>query len=50
MILQGSADIETEDGDRLVVKPGDVLVTPKGTKGVWHVHEPIVKFFAIYDA
>jgi uncharacterized cupin superfamily protein len=50
VILQGAAEIETEDGERLAVKAGDVLVTPKGTKGVWHVHEPIVKFFAIYDA
>jgi uncharacterized cupin superfamily protein len=50
MILQGRADIETEDGQRIAVGAGDVLVTPKGSKGVWHVHEPIVKFFAIYDA
>ena len=51
MILQGSADIETEDGaDAARCGAGDVLVTPKGTKGVWHVHETIVKFFAIYDA
>ena len=50
MILQGSAEIETEDGTMLPVRAGDVLVTPKGTKGVWHVHETIVKFFAIYDA
>lgn len=50
VILKGSADIETDDGQRLRIGPGDVLVTPKGTKGVWHVREPIVKFFAIYDA
>jgi uncharacterized protein len=50
MILQGSAEIETEDGRRLPVRAGDVLVTPKGTKGAWHVHETIVKFFTIYDA
>lgn len=50
MILQGSADIETEDGQMLPLRAGDVFVTPKGTKGVWHVHETIVKFFAIYDA
>jgi uncharacterized cupin superfamily protein len=50
LILRGSADIETEDGTMLAVAAGDVLVTPKGSKGVWHVHETIVKFFAIYDA
>ena len=50
MILKGSADIETDDGAMVHVGPGDVLVTPKGSRGVWHVRETIVKFFAIYDA
>ncbi len=50
VILEGSADIETDDGTMLHVGPGDVLVTPKGSRGVWHVRETIVKFFAIYDA
>lgn len=50
IILQGSADIETEDGQTIPVRAGDVLVTPKGSRGIWHVREPIVKFFAIYDA
>jgi uncharacterized cupin superfamily protein len=49
VILKGSADVETEDGEMLHVGPGDVLVTPKGTKGIWHVRETLVKFFAIYD-
>ena len=49
VILKGTADIETQDGEMLHIGPGDVLVTPKGTKGVWHVHETLVKFFAIYD-
>ena len=50
VILQGAGEIELDNGDRLAVGVGDVLVTPKGTKGVWHVQETIVKFFAIYDA
>jgi hypothetical protein len=50
VILQGAADIETEDGRVLSVGPGDVFVTPKGTKGVWHIKETVVKLFAIYDA
>jgi uncharacterized cupin superfamily protein len=50
IILQGAGEIELDNGDRLRVRAGDVLVTPKGTKGVWHVQETIVKFFAIYDA
>jgi uncharacterized cupin superfamily protein len=49
VILKGSADIEIDDGSVLHVGPGDVLVTPKGSKGVWHVRETLVKFFAIYE-
>jgi Predicted enzyme of the cupin superfamily len=50
MILEGEADIETEDGQMLSVRAGDVLVTPKGSKGVWHVRSKIVKFYAIHDS
>ena len=32
----------------LRVGAGDVFVTPKGSKGTWHVHETVAKFFAIY--
>jgi len=49
MILQGEADIETPDGTVHTVKAGDVLITPKGTKGTWRIRETIVKFYAIYD-
>src|ERR1700693_2882398 len=50
MILAGEADIETDDGQMLTVRAGDVLVTPKGCKGVWHVKSKIVKFYAIHDS
>ena len=50
LILSGVADIETEDGRTLRVGAGDVLVTPKGSKGTWHIRETIVKFYAIYGA
>jgi uncharacterized cupin superfamily protein len=49
MILQGEADIETPDGTVHTVRAGDVLITPKGTKGTWRIKETIVKFYAIYD-
>jgi len=47
-ILEGSADIETDDGRMLRIGPGDVLVTPNGSKGTWRVHETLTKFYAIY--
>ena len=50
MILEGEADIETEEGEMLAVRAGDVLVSPKGSKGVWHVRSKIVKFYAIHDS
>lgn len=50
LILAGDADIETADGSILKIGPGDVLVTPKGSKGTWQVREKIVKLYAIYDA
>ena len=48
LILAGSAEIETDDGVRHTVRAGDVLVTPKGSSGTWHITEKIVKFYAIY--
>jgi uncharacterized protein len=50
LILQGRAEIETAEGDVLEVGPGDVLITPKGSKGTWRIHETLVKCYAIYDA
>jgi uncharacterized cupin superfamily protein len=49
LILAGEADIETPDGALHTVKKGDILVTPKGSKGTWRIKEKIVKFYAIYD-
>ncbi|MGE5226945.1 MAG: cupin domain-containing protein [Planctomycetaceae bacterium] len=50
VILEGEADIETPDGAVHTVRAGDVLVTPKGSKGTWRIREKLVKFYAIYDA
>lgn len=47
-VLGGSADVETDDGRVLHVGPGDVLITPKGSKGTWRIHETIAKVYAIY--
>jgi uncharacterized cupin superfamily protein len=49
LILEGDADIVTDDGRTLSVGPGDVLVTPKGSAGSWVIRETIVKFWVIYD-
>ena len=49
LILEGDADVVTDDGRTLTVGPGDVLVTPKGLAGTWVIRERIVKFWVIYD-
>lgn len=50
LILSGVADIETPQGQVLRVGAGDVLITPKGSKGTWRIHETLLKFYAIYGA
>jgi uncharacterized cupin superfamily protein len=47
-VIRGSAEIETDDGRALLVSACDVLVTPIGSKGAWHILEPLVKFYAIH--
>src|SRR4029079_9638509 len=49
LILEGDADIITDDGRTLTVGPGDVLVTPKGSAGTWVSRETIATFWVIYD-
>lgn len=49
LILEGEADVETPDGTVHTVHAGDVLVTPKGSKGTWRIRKKLVKFYAIYD-
>ena len=47
-VLEGDADIETDDGRTLRLGPGDILVTPNGSKGTWRIRETLVKVYAIY--
>lgn len=49
LILAGEADVEEPDGTVHTVRAGDVLVTPKGSKGTWRIRETIVKFYAIHS-
>ncbi len=48
-ILEGLAHVETEDGRMLRVGVGDILVTPNGSKGTWHIAETLTKLYAIYS-
>ncbi len=47
--LEGRVVVETEDGQRVEVKKGDLAVFPKGLKCTWLIKEPIRKHFNILD-
>jgi uncharacterized cupin superfamily protein len=48
-ITGGAAEIEFDDGRVFTLAPGDVVVTPFGSKGVWRVRERVSKVYAIYE-
>ena len=50
VILSGAAELEEPDGTVHPLRPGDVMITPKGSKGTWRITETIVKFYAIYES
>jgi uncharacterized cupin superfamily protein len=46
--LEGEVDIAVEGGEVLHVGPGDVLVTPRGSRAEWRGRSPVKKFWAVY--
>ena len=49
LILEGRAELETDDGRVHPLAPGTVLITPNGAKGRWRIAEPLTKCFVIYE-
>ena len=47
ILIDGEVDVES-GGCVLSVRPGDVLVTPKGSRGVWRARSPVRKFWAVH--
>jgi hypothetical protein len=47
LMIDGEVDVETDDGSVLAIGPGDVLVTPDGTKGMWRAKSAVRKFWAV---
>lgn len=48
VIIEGDVEILDEDGTVHVVGPGDVLITPKGSRATWRARSPVKKLWAIY--
>jgi uncharacterized cupin superfamily protein len=48
VIIEGEVEVTGEDGTVHHVGPGDVLITPKGSKATWRALSPVKKFWAIY--
>jgi len=48
VIIEGEVEITQADGTVDRVGPGDVLVTPKGSKATWKALSPVKKFWAVY--
>jgi uncharacterized cupin superfamily protein len=48
-ILEGRVEVTDDDGEVHVAGPGDILVTPKGSKGYWKNLTPVKKVWGIYE-
>ena len=48
-IIEGEVEVTLEGGTVLHAGPGDILITPKGSKGFWQNLAPVKKFWAIFE-
>ena len=48
-IIEGQVEITDDDGEVLVAGPGDILITPQGSKGYWKNLSPVKKVRGIYE-
>jgi uncharacterized cupin superfamily protein len=48
-IIEGEVEVTDDDGELYVAGPGDILITPKGSKGFWRNLTPVKKVWGIYE-
>jgi len=48
-IIEGEVEVDCGDGQVVRAGPGDILITPKGSKGHWRNLSPVKKFWAIFE-
>lgn len=47
LMIDGEVEVGAGDGSMFDVGPGDVLVTPDGTEGIWRAKTAVRKFWAV---
>jgi hypothetical protein len=45
VVLSGRAAIDVQDGPRLDIGPGDLVLLPSGARTVWTIHETLRKVY-----
>ena len=48
-IIEGEVELTDDDGELYVAGPGDIVITPKGSKGYWKNLSPVKKVWGIYE-
>ena len=48
-IIEGQVEITDDDGELLIAGPGDILITPLGSRGYWKNLSPVKKVWGIYE-
>lgn len=48
-ILEGEVEITDDGGEVYVAGPGDIVITPMGSKGYWKNLSPVKKVWGIYE-
>jgi uncharacterized cupin superfamily protein len=48
-IIEGQVEVTEENGEVHLAGPGDILITPKGSKGFWKNLSPVKKVWGIYE-
>ena len=48
-IIEGQVEVTDDDGELYVAGPGDILITPMGSKGFWKNLTPVKKVWGIYE-
>ena len=46
-VIEGEAELETPDGEKIMLVPGGLYSFPDGFTATWRTRSPFVKFFVI---